>query len=203
MNLDFSDTLREQVLSRSTKTKKREGATSRDLVRAFRETSSKRVKVKMFFKLWFIHAKSRRILIPNLFFTAIMLPNSFLTDVIQATKDIEHKKITDFAPQTVQNLATVLNHIIRGKSAMLPTDWRDLVMKHTKKTISRIVSIQVILSLLETIMLLSFADKKQNNLSKAMLQQSLGKMGVDKSKTDKMNMDQMRLELAESLVKKI
>lgn len=200
-NGQLQEAIKEKLIEKSRPSKKRVGraeATGRDFAFEFRETKSKRRRIKLFFKLWFLNLKRRDIAIQNVFWAAVTLPPSFITDVVHsyeykggAYSDL--KKIPIYIPKRLSKaLQILLNPDTRGL-----VNWTDVVLSTGRKALQRFVIFQVLLSLLETILMLMYSDPK-GTLKRKRLVNIAKKLKVEGA--DGMHMDQLRVAIAQKLV---
>ena len=171
--------------------KERKSAKANDYVLAFRKNKSKAKRTKLFFKLWFINLRDGSVTIVNIFWTVVNFPPAFIDDVVDALNETTEEK-------RKRNVKEMLK-IVFKKADREKIDLKNIVMKNTKRALKRFVRVQILLSLLETILLLAFSNKS-GNLRKEQLVNLALSVGVHGA--SRMNMDQLNLMIADELIKK-
>jgi hypothetical protein len=184
-------------------------AKQEDFVMAYRMATSRKRRVRLFVRLWFLNMKSRDIALGNVLLVVAYLPGDFTKKVLRGVDGREStsknrdtaglnmpKPLRDWTPASIQAFVDLLDLIMypRGRNNV---DWPGAVLSQTKQAVSQIVLYQVFISLLETVMVLVFSGPRERQERKHLL--ALAK-GVGVKNTSSKNMDQLRLEVANGII---
>ena len=214
-SIDFTASLQQELTSRAKhklgptkKSQTRHSARVEDLILAFRDTTSKRRRSSIFFRLWFLNMKSRKIAVTNAIIVAALLPVDFMHDVIEKAGEQRASigKSTEMRPPPrilrmitppqlvkLSNTLRIVLEMPHGKGKIIGSS----VLDSTKAGIASFAVLQAGMALMETILRLYFSDSrgKQERPTLAKMATELGVAGADK-----MTMDQLRVSIAQQIV---
>lgn len=171
------------------------------LVLAHDLSHSKIRRTKIFIQLWWINMSARHITATNLFFVLPQLPSAILNRINSSrTEPLTSPALPELLSffelggisRDVKTLVrAVLHHEIDGQTL------RDAVFSQGAAALTASIIVQVLLAFVQTVLELHFhkSDGKQN---RALLLKVARGLGVESPA--KMNLDQMRVSVAEALV---
>lgn len=169
-------------------------AQQRNFVLAFRETSSKSHRLKVFLQLWWLSAKSRDITVANFLFALALLPTNFghvleralmQQEVYLARRRAENRltlpqRLWVVTPDSLKSLWALLDIALFPKRhPYISTKWTSDLRGAATATGVQAVAFQVTFALIETVLVLIYADDLGAASSKKSLLLLAKQMNVD------------------------
>lgn len=169
------------------------------LLRAYSNAKRTRTRARIFTRLWLLNARSRQLTALNLVYVSLNIGPQFIHRMNQigvirpanALPDVLHMLET----KETQTLATLF-HTIRDNKKV---DLARVVAMTSRDALVTMVTVQVLLATIQTILELRFHDSSQK-LQKARLVTLAKRLEI--TNASKMNMDELRVAIAYKFAEK-
>jgi hypothetical protein len=181
----------------------REKSRRETLLLALDVARTKRMRLKLFIRLWFVNMQRRDVSLINAIIILQQLPGHIIKIIEQRT----HMAVTrgPGLPEPLQmletpatrDIATIFRHL--STAVIDRQTLREIVMQGTRDSVASIAAVQLILSLLQTLLDIRYHNA-QGKQTKALLVTAAKKLNVKDA--GKLNMDQLRVSVAYALSQK-
>jgi len=181
---------------------KKERVSRANLLLAHDAATTKKMRVKLFIRLWLHNALSRGVTVTALLFALPQIPTRLLQRVERAAgKPIERKRAfgsLEMLESSITSDTATLIHAILDRDLMTGVSLRRIVLTQTFDVVGSIVVAQIMLALLQTVLDLKYHSPRGTLTKAAMLSMAKKLEGADSVSTS-MTVDQVRVSLADAL----